>query len=186
MKYTEEERTLLINLYEIRKALALQNDSDSDSEEAEYYEEKIEILRCGYEILYSDLEPSVAHTTMPEEDSKLVLNILQMYYDFEDAYSREGESPDDEFATFRGFCGNYEGSAIAFARFVIEKQGRFPLLKKFVDDLNSHMPLLPFYKLMLEEWEKLPIPYRTHQLTNEAVLNIIESAKKAQKAKRGG
>ena len=167
MKYTEKERSILINLYEIRKLL--------DDKEADFYEEKIEILRNGYEIFYS----SDVHESMPEEESQEVLKILHMYMDFEDAYSRAGEMPDHTFAKFSGFCGNYEGRQLAFARFVIEKQGKFPQLAKYIENLNSHVPLLSFYRLMLDIWIKYPAQYRTHQFTNEDVVCVIEQVERS-------
>ena len=169
MQYTEKERALLINLYEVRKLF--------DRENAESYDEEIEILWNGYEIFYS----SGVHEPMPIEDSKEVLDILHMYMDFEDAYSRAGKELDHGFAAFPGFCGNYEGGQLRFARFLIKQQGKFPQLAKYVENLNSHFPLLPLYRLMLDIWKKYPSDYRTRQLTNDGVLNIIEQAEKAWK-----
>ena len=169
MQYTEKERVLLINLYEVRKIF--------DKENTEFYDEEIEILRNGYEIFYS----SGVYEPMPIEDSKEVLDILHMYIDFEDAYSRADEELDHVFAAFPGFSGNYEGGQLRFARFLIEQQRKFPQLTKYVKKLNSPFPLLPLYRLMLDIWKKYPSDYRTHQLTNDSVLNIIEQAEKAWK-----
>ena len=173
MEYTEKDRSLLINLYEILKRL------DKDNEDS--YEEEIEILRSGYEIFYRN----DVYEPMSREASEEVLEILEMYWDFEYAYEREDERLNNAFATFPGFCGNYEGAQLRFARFVIEKQKKFPQLGKYVDDLNSHVPLLPFYRLMLDVWKEYPREYRSRQLKNDDVLHIIERAEKVQKSENG-
>ena len=177
MKFSKEERTLLINLYEIRKALALQK--DSKSKEAEYCEEKIEIFKHGYEVFY-DVEALVSDDrTMTKEECEFVKRLLTMYQVFDQVYTREGKNLEDSFATFWGFNENdtEEIKYAWFADFLINKRKDYPALGGC--RTHSGVPTLRIYKSILDVWVK---DYSDKcigpgLMKTEHILNILEKAK---------
>lgn len=169
MKYTKQERVILINLFEIRKML--------DSNNAESYEDKIEILKNGYESFYPEIERWVEETQpMTEEECSEVWDILLMYLAFEQTYKKEGKTP-DTLAKFLGFYGNTERRQINFAEFILKKQENLSSIVQHLEEgLDCHTgDKLPFYRSMLKAWKKCPkgIP-----ITSDDILDIIEQVKK--------
>ncbi|PKQ78778.1 hypothetical protein CJP16_09535 [Aeromonas sobria] len=168
MEFTRKERLNLINQYKILAKLY--------PEDAEYYDELREILEDGYEIFYSMVDQWIGDD-MPKEEGEFVLNILDLYRFIED-YKRisKDESIISHYrSSFMGFDGNNEGEYMAFARFLIIKQGKFSEQKDYLrknDNLNSHMPMVDIYKRMLNKWDALGKPY---QLTAEQIQQILDS-----------
>lgn len=177
MEYTQKERILLANLYEIRKLL------DKDEENKKILEEQIEILKNGYELLYTDIERwSWENKPLSKEECSEVWDILNMYCAFERVYDKKGETPDHFFAKFRGFYWNEEWRQTNFAKFLLKKQENLSSVAQHLEDFDYHEgPFLPFYRLMLKSWEKYHrngIP-----ITNEDILGIIKQAKKEMSQK---
>ncbi|EPD5886849.1 TPA: YfbU family protein [Vibrio cholerae] len=167
MKFTPKERLNLINQYKILAKLY--------PEDAEHYDELREILEEGYEIFYSMVDQWVCED-MPKEEGKFVLDILDLYRFIEDykRISKDENIIKHHRSSFRGFDGNNESEYMAFARFLIIKQGKFSEQKDYLrqnDNLNSHMPMVDIYKRMLEKWKALGKPY---QLTAEQIQNILD------------
>ncbi|TQQ54214.1 YfbU family protein [Vibrio cholerae] len=168
MKFTRKERLNLINQYKILAKLY--------PEDAEHYDELREILEDGYEIFYSMVDQWISED-MPIEEGKFVLNILDLYRFIEDykRISKDENIISHHRASFMGFDGNNENDYMAFARFLIIKQGKFSEQKDYLrknDNLNSHMPMVQIYKRMLAKWENLGKPY---QLTAEQIQQILDS-----------
>ena len=167
MELTKMDRIILINQYEILKRI--------DSENLSYYDELIEILQNGYLIFYSDVDLSLSEE-MPDEESKFVLDILDIYRIIED-YKRD--NPGDKvieqhlFSHFKGFDGNYESEYMAFTKFLF-KQGKFTeqlVYKEKTDNFNSHLPLVPLYKKMVDKWYEMD---RKYSLSKDDLLLILD------------
>ena len=151
MEISKKDRVFLINQYRILAAL--------NKDEAVHYNELIGILENGYEIFYSMIDEWVSDD-MPSDEGKFVLNILDLYRAIEDLKrsSKSQELYDHHFSYFAGFDGNNETEYMAFARFLIEKQGKFSEQEQYLrknDNLNSHMPMIDKYQKMLERAESV-------------------------------
>ncbi|MCE9822281.1 YfbU family protein [Vibrio alginolyticus] len=167
MDFTRKERLNLINQYKILAKLY--------PEEAEHYDELREILEDGYEIFYSMVDQWISND-MPKEEGKFVLDILELYRFIEDykRISKDENITNHFLSSFMGFDGNNEGEYMAFARFLIIKQGKFSEQKDYLrknDNLNSHTPMVDTYKRMLAKWESFGKPY---QLTAEQIQQILD------------
>jgi uncharacterized protein len=170
MELSKKERIILINQYEILKHL--------DAENASRYEELIEILRSGYEIFYSKVGEWVNDRTMPVEEGKFVLNVLDLYRAIE-AYKRD--NPADEevvnhlWSSFRGFDGNSESNYFAFTQFLIYDQNKWSEQRQYeakTDRFNSHMPVASKYRKMLDAWGGGEDRF---QLSREKIIGILNS-----------
>ena len=145
MKLSKQDRVTLINQYRILAAL--------NADEKSHYMELIEVLESGYKIFYSMIDQWVADE-MPEEECQFVLQILNLYRVIEDKkrVSQDSRLLSHNFSFFRGFDGNQETEHMAFARFLIETQGKFQEQEQYLlknDNLNSHLPMKEKYRAML-------------------------------------
>lgn len=168
MQFTKIERLNLINQYKILSKLY--------PDESDHYDELIEILEEGYEVFYSNIGQWIADD-MPESEGKFVLDILDLYRFIEDykIETKDKEIIDYHGSYFRGFDGNNESQYMAFARFLIIKQGKFSEQKDYLrknDNLNSHTRMVSRYKRMLDKWIELGKPY---QLNNTMIKQILDS-----------
>jgi len=150
MKLNQYERQALINQFSIRKALEKGNTESLD--------EKIEILRCGYEVFYSEVfgEAYPDDEVMTKEEGKFVLEVLTMYRvleAFKDRHPAEAAKLNEKLLSrFEGFDGNNESAHLGFTRFLIEEQGKFTEQVKYAkdtDNFNSHSQHLDAYGRML-------------------------------------
>ena len=147
MEISKKDRVILINQYRILSAL------NKDAED--HYNELIGILENGYEIFYSMIDEWILDD-MPIDNGKFVLNILDLYRAIEDL-KRSSKNQDlhkHHHSYFAGFDGNNETQYMGFARFLIEKQGKFSEQRQYLrknDNLNSHVPMRGKYKRMLEK-----------------------------------
>lgn len=168
MELTKKDRVLLINQYKILAALY--------KDDVDHYEELIAILENGYEIFYSMLDEWVSDN-VPDEEGKFVLNILDLYRAIDDVKrsSKDANLSEHSFAIFRGFDGNNETSYMGFARFLIEKQGKYSEQKDYLrknDNMNSHMPMIAKYRKMLDKWQEFGNVYN---LTLEQANQILDA-----------
>ncbi|MEO4187099.1 YfbU family protein [Acinetobacter pittii] len=169
MKLDKKDRLVLINQYKILAKLEV-ND-------AHYYKELIEILENGYEIFYSLLDQWLDEE-MPYEESRFVLNILDLYRAIEDLKRRtkDEELIQHSYCIFKGFDGNNETEYLGFTRFLIEIQGKFQEQKQYYyqnDHLNSHFPMLDKYKRMLDKVNEERIVI--WQMNTEQALSILNA-----------
>ena len=147
MEISKKDRVFLINQYRILAAL--------NKDGTDHYNELIGILENGYEIFYSSIDEWVSDD-MPSDEGKFVLDVLDFYRAIEDLKrsSKNQELHDHLHSYFAGFDGNNETQYMSFARFLIEKQGKFSEQEQYLrknDNLNSHMPMIGKYKKMLEK-----------------------------------
>jgi uncharacterized protein len=77
----------------------------------------------------------------------------------------------DAVAHFIGFDGNEETEYFAYARFLIEKRGLWPESKP--ESYNTHSPVLPRYREMVNEWRKASSKF---DLSAEETERIIAKA----------
>lgn len=168
MQLSKKDRVRLINQYRILASLY--------PNEAGHYEELIEILQSGYEIFYSMIDDWVSDD-MPKDEGRIVLDILNMYRMIEDfkRVNKDKEIEEHPWRYFIGFDGNNETSHMAFARFLILKQGKFleqePYLK-LNDSCNSHMPTLDKYRNMRAKWKDFDDKFK---LSKDQILEILNS-----------
>ena len=169
MEIEKKDRLILINQYTILQFL------DPDSRNS--YEEKVEILRDGYKIFYSDLDISL-DDDMPEEKSEFVLSTLSVYRMIEyykNKHQDDAEICDHPLATFRGFDGNNESEYLGFTRFLINQQEKFEEQKKYereTDGFNSHIPMVSAYARMVNKWRALGCGY---EIPKDVVLEILNA-----------
>lgn len=143
-------------------------------DESEHYDELREILEDGYEIFYDQIDQWISED-MPSDEGKFVLDILDLYRVIEDykRISKDQEIIELHGSYFMGFDGNNEGSYMAFARFLIHKQGKFSEQKDYLrknDNLNSHTRMVERYKGMLTKWKETG---KKWQLNPEQIKEII-------------
>jgi uncharacterized protein YfbU (UPF0304 family) len=143
-------RLILVNQYEILKHL--------DPGNAKSYEEKQEILRSGYQIYYSDLDPSISENEgLSHEASTIVLDVLSMYWvltKYQRQHPEDTEIASHPWARFLGFDGNEgtESPLMGFAQFLIATQGKFADVD-LSNGFDSHMPTAAKYVKMLYLYE---------------------------------
>ena len=168
MKLDKKERVILINQYRILAAL--------NPEEKSRYMELIEVLENGYEIFYSMVDQWVSEE-MPEAECKFVLDILNLYRTIEDKKrtTQDQNLVEHHYSYFRGFDGNEETEYMAFARFLIETQGKFQEQEQYLlknDNLNSHFPMKEKYRAMLNRAGKAAL---VRLLTVEKIISILDA-----------
>lgn len=166
---TPFERLSLMNQFAILKQLVPEN--------AEDYENQIQILHNGYSVLYGEVFQYV-YEEMPLDECEYVFDVLDMHRDlinsFEALKDKQGITADD--VRFRGFDANNETKRWAFAEY-LQKTGRWK--ETLVGGLNSHsMTTMDRYPEMLKRYE--PIKQTiidslsgNWQLTAEQIKNVI-------------
>ena len=146
MKFTDTERVILANQYEILGKLG----------DEQAYLNLAENLRDGHEWIYNQ-KISVS-PIFTEEQSDLVVSILDLYdviQDSFDALSDKGSLTADR-VKFPGFDGNNEGEYMRFFSALVEND-QFAHVKA---NKNSHMQKVSTYKNMLDKWESLGKGYK--------------------------
>jgi len=93
-----------------------------------------------------------------------------------DALQRSYDALDDkkgieeERTKFPGFDSNYEPAHLGYARFVVEREGRFSHLKPFSADFISHTPMLDQYRRMTDVWK---LAGNRYELTRDDITAIL-------------
>lgn len=156
MKFTDTERLILANQYEILGKL--HNDN--------YYLDLAENLRDGHEWIY-DQKIHVS-PIFSEEESDFVAAILELYEALQDSFDALADkgSLTENSVKFPGFDGNNEGDYMGFFSALV-KNGQFAHVKA---NTNSHMKKINTYKRMLSKWEALE---KKHILSLEEIENVL-------------
>ena len=149
------QRLSLVNQFELLAKFDDQNRS--------YYERKIEILREGYEYHYDDEIWSDLSEPLPKEDSRFVLDVLNMYRDINFSKSKlnldVNQITNSYYTHFLGFDYNdpREINLAFYAKFFIEKLDRFPELveDKEFEGFNSHQLMTNTYKKYLSNYKQV-------------------------------
>ena len=168
MEISKRDRLILINQYKILAGF--------NKDEADYYQELINILENGYSIFYSQLDESVLDD-MPPEAGRFVLNILDLYRAIEEVKrsSQNEKLIGHSYSYFNGFDGNNESEYMGFCRFLIEVQGKFQEQKQYLsknDHLNSHMPMIEKYERMLKISKEFPDKWR---MSVEDAIKVLDA-----------
>lgn len=146
IELSKKDRLFLINQYRILALL--------DKDEADYYQKCITILERGYEFHYYNLD-QVVDTPMSTEESREILDILDMFRVLKDSYKKlEDKSGIEEWQiNFGGFDGNNEAGEMGYVRFLAEQDERFT---DVIDPMkcNSHCPSIDRYRKMLDYFQR--------------------------------
>lgn len=113
-----------------------------------------------------------------------VINYLDMWSSLEEAHSYFDDSakarvayeagPFGKHLRFPGFDGNNESKALSIAQILIDDMGRFGRFKG--RDLNSHAPLIPNYRKMLEAYEPIRVSRLGFQILSvDQVISIMKA-----------
>ncbi len=153
-KLTKLDRYRLIKQLEILSFLSGTNE----------YDKLISALKYGYEQYYDELIKDIRNP-LPEEETRFVDNVLEMYWSFS---LMETKNPN---AQFLGFCGNTEREYVDYCKFSIETLSRFDELRRD-DGYNSHCPSKEIHKKRLERWMELSSHIRFH-LSEEEISLVL-------------
>ncbi|EJF33735.1 hypothetical protein JC2156_05490 [Weissella koreensis KCTC 3621] len=157
--FTDEQRVLLINQFEIMSKLAQLN---GDKDESKHYSVAANGLVMGYgDWSFEDthLQNSIDEN-MSETDKRFVLEVMNMYRDIYATYNEldpiDRQNVPDSKLRFIGFDGHED--TYGFYSFITRDLGRFSDVVKFIDDRgwegDSHFDdqvlraLLDHYKLV--------------------------------------
>jgi uncharacterized protein len=168
MELTKVERRLLANQYHILSLL--------DEENAEQYDNLRDALQSGYASAYVDEIFGWIFDGLSESECALVIDAMDMYTAIQRAYEAlDDKTGIEEWRTeFPGFDGNYETAYMGYARFVVEKEGRFSFLKPHSPDFNSHMPTLDSYRRMIGVWN---LTNNRYELTRDDIIAILDASR---------
>lgn len=163
---TEKER-----LSYILQLLILEKLSPKD----ETYKNIREALENGFIHHYKDLKEIFLYRELSIEDSKFVLDVLEMYRGL--TYSAKDLSIENmNDVRFQGFDGNddLEVKMMSYTKYFMEDLDRYPEIRDQCKNYyNSHMQMKPKYERMLSIWKKLSNDerYRMPPEVIESVLN---------------
>jgi uncharacterized protein YfbU (UPF0304 family) len=158
------ERLLLMNQYRILSLL--------DQSNADHYNKLRDALENGYVASYRDDLFAGIRDGLSVEQCAFVLEVMNMY----DALQRSYDALDDkqgieeERTKFPGFESDYEIAHLGYARFVVEREGRFSHLKSFRADFISHTPMLDQYRRMYDVWR---LAANRAELTRDNITAIL-------------
>ena len=171
IQFTDAERVILANQYHILAAL------NPDSEE--HYRKLASHVQNGFEWLYKQ-EFDFMAPAMPDEDARLVVDILSLYANLKQSY---GELTDkgaikETDLKFDGFDGNHdvESNLMCFTDALAE-EGRFSDVVTKGDGCNSHYEALPGYQRMLDAWRAMGQP--RNSLSLEQIEKILQAKRSA-------
>lgn len=173
MELSKKDRLILVNQYRILQKLS------KEGYEIEDYETKINALLNGYILHYEDLFDEFSETELSVEESRYVLDVLELYRAIIFSYNRLcGENLitklTDKDIAFPGFDGNDECQYLSYARYFIEDLGRYDEIKQYCAerDLNSHMNTTARYKNMLADFSNIENRYR-YCMSEEQILKLL-------------
>lgn len=157
MEFTDTERLILANQYEILEKL----------NPGQGYLQLAENLRDGHEWIYN--QNFVMSPIFDKEKSDFVVAILDLYDVLQSNYEAltiKGSLTESK-VKFPGFDGNNEGEYMRFFSALV-KNGQFDYLKA---NTNSHAPKLMKYEKMLEQWKALGGGHELSLQDMEAIVN---------------
>jgi uncharacterized protein len=140
------ERLLLTNQYRILSLL--------DQSNADHYDKLREALEKGYVASYRDDLFAGIRDGLSAEQCAFVVEVMNMYDALQRSYDAldEKQGIEEERTKFPGFESDYEIAQLGYARFVVEREGRFGHLKSVRADFISHRPMLDRYRRMYDVW----------------------------------
>ena len=163
-KLSRVERLILINQSRILEHL-----EPGSKEDLQLHREALE---KGYELEYFTYVDALIYDPLPESECELVSSILQMCWILQKRLAELDdlpESPNLYVVENVGFDGNYETAHMQYARFLVEKYGKFEGITT-ASTFNSHAPRLSIYRKLLARYEtelrnsRLDDPFTTEAL----------------------
>lgn len=170
LKLSKLDRIFLTNQLRIMEALY--------PDEAAGFSIQREALERGYEMLYSwDFEYIYdGGDVMTEEESREVWDTLDMFDAIGRAIPADMDTSKYPVTKFMGYDGNNETKFLSFAQFTVERLQRFEYVPMASPKYwNSHMPVRPMYRRMLEVWKEQP-PIERVNLTRERLEQVLAAA----------
>ena len=113
-----------------------------------------EAIRNGYEYHYNSIGNYVSDTVITPQQSRLVLDILNLFKYLNYAYQElEDKSGVDESKLRHiGFDATDETEYYEYLVFLVETAKEYVFLD-YAKDFDTHVPMLSAYRQMLLEWE---------------------------------
>lgn len=174
MELSKKDRLILVNQYRILQKLSKEGYEVAD------YESKITALLNGYTLHYEDLFDEFSENELSVEESRYVLDVLELYRAIIFSYTRLcGENLvtklTDKDVAFPGFDGNEESEYLSYARYFIEDLGRYDEIKQYAADwdFNSHMNTTHRYKSMLSMIANIEPRYR-YCMSEEQIIKLLQ------------
>lgn len=155
--------------------LAIKGDLPDEMYDAEHTLKTIKSLEQGYVAEYPN-----APEELYFDDCKFVWDILDMFRDLHLSTDSLDEKISDETleqTKFQGFDyqDEKESQLAGYTEHLIET-GRWKEVLDTVEgtDFNSHSPMLPTYRAMLEEYQNLA--HKKGKLTKEQIVQIVSAS----------
>lgn len=144
------ERLILANQYAILERL--------DNGNACSHRNAREIVERGYEHLYDTLTPLIETEVLPNEVSREVYDILDMFRAIEQSMKDMGKMPSEFGSHFDGFELNSAPAHHDFSKFVRRSLGYWQDLSRYPDTSQDASSLFR-YRAMLLRWKSLGAPF---------------------------
>jgi uncharacterized protein len=160
------ERRLLANQYHILSLI--------DQSNADHYNKLRDALENGYIASYQDDLFAGLLDGLSVEQCTFVLEVMNMYDALQRSYDRldDKQGIEEERTTFPGFDSDYELEHMGYARFVVEREGRFTHLRAHSQDFTSHTPMLDRYRRMYDVWR---LTANRYGLTRDDIAAIVDA-----------
>ncbi len=171
MEFTKKERFMIANQFRILELL--------EPAQAQEYAKTREIFEEGYE---NECEWAMEHidSGLSSDIQKQVCDTLDMFVAIRRNYGqltdKIGIEPNE--ILFDGYDGNdpQEVKMLGYARFLVEKEGKFTDVKKGQDghwNFNSHGERIENYERMLAEWDQMG---RNQILSKDQIANLLNAS----------
>jgi uncharacterized protein len=158
------ERLLLMNQYRILSLL--------DQRNQDHYDKLRDELENGYVASYQDDLFAGIRDGLSVEQSAFVLEVMSMYEALQRCYDAldDKQGIEEERTKFPGFDSDFELAHLGYARFVVEREGRFSHLKPSSADFISHTPMVDQYRRMTDVWK---LAGNRYELTRDDITAIL-------------
>ncbi|MEC2274728.1 YfbU family protein [Bacillus subtilis] len=172
LKFTKEQRAILINQMEILKRVDPQNSDE--------YEKNIDILYNGFSYFYSEVCGEI-EDEFPEIITRQVFDILNMYRTLYFSYQNLTEEEKDEISErdvlFQGFDGNEEPYHYSFVNYVVKRAGLYSEMRDLLEEgkieLNSHRNRISYYNELLSRWSQVSKETNEIYLTLQQIKTVL-------------
>ena len=163
MQLTKVERLLLANQYLILSKLDPQDESHT---------RMVKALEHGYEAAIQEALSKRIFDGLPEEECHVVQDALELYGTIQRSYDalEDKAGIEEHRVEFSGFDGNHETAHMAYAKYLLEKEGRYPYLRLARGWANSHTEMLGRYRRQIAVWKSMD---EKRELTREDIASIL-------------
>lgn len=161
MRLTRAERWIISNQLRILASYF--------PEEKEILEYQREAIEHGFEREYDSIIPFIESDTLSAAGCDEVVEILEMYWQMGRACRKQSEAGMEIDVRFPGWDGDSEYKQRSYARYYCKQGDRFADMGDSVFQ-NARRPMLPSYRVMLDEWRDHS---RKYSLSFEDVLDLL-------------